>query len=146
MKGQIKLKDKYRLLSNLSNQMKENCDGNNLDPSVEVDKLQELFDKSVGLEKEEAPYVPPKPGPKMTHQELKAMKHTTTNMNAHKVQLFRKVSLVLIRIGFLVKSWFQFKEDPRKVCQQQGHECSHCGLNVPYQHEQPGKQMLNENC
>ena len=140
MKGQIKIKDKYRLLSNLSTQMKENSDGTNVDASVEVDKLQELFDKSVGLEKESQTYMPPEPGPKMTHQELKAMKQTTTNMNAHKVQLFRKVSLVLIRIGFLVKSWFQFKEDPRKVCQQQGHECSHCGLIVPYQQKQAKKE------
>lgn len=132
MEGQIKIPDKYRLLSNLSTQLKENPDETS--QSIELDKLQQLYDKSVGLVKEQPKNVPPKPEPRMTQQELKAMKQTTTNMSAQKVQLIRKVSLLLIRVGFQVKSWFQFKDDPRKVCQQQGHECNHCGLNVPYQH------------
>ena len=100
MNDQVKLEDKYRLLSNLSNQLKEQPLKTAAESNFEVEKLQELFDKAVGIKKEDEVVAPSRSAPRMTHQELKAMKRTSTRMTAHKVKLVQKLSLAMIRVGF----------------------------------------------
>lgn len=103
--------------------------------SLEVKALQELVEKTVGVN-EEVKEAKPGPSPKMTQQELKAMKSVSTRVQEPEVQLIQKISHALVKGWLAIKSWFVYKDAKRKVCQQIGHHCSHCGMTVPFQHEQ----------
>lgn len=74
-------------------------------------------------------------GARMTHQELLAMKVSTSRVEEPRVQLVQGCLGMLLKSALTVKAWFTLKEPRRKVCQQIGHECANCGMRVSFDHE-----------
>lgn len=105
----------------------------------EIEALNQLVEKAKG--------VPPESenqsngqNPRMTKQELKAMKSVSGQIQEPKVKFIQKFSHILVKAWLTVKSWFVYKDAKRKVCQQIGHECANCGMTVPFQHEPEPKR------
>lgn len=126
------LYDKDKLLEELS---KSGTNLENFKPpesNQEVDELHELFGQVVGLQTETEPAKPKERAPRMTHQQLTAMKVVAKKVEDPRVSFMQLFSQSLIQIGCAVKSWFTSNNSARVACQDKGHVCLHCGVNVPY--------------
>lgn len=74
-------------------------------------------------------------GARMTHQELQAMKISSSRVEEPGVQLVQGCLSMLLKSALIVKAWFSPKDPRRKVCQQIGHECANCGMRVSFDHQ-----------
>lgn len=126
--------DKQRLLEELKSASVSSTRLPALENPEHVEALHDLFGQVVGLPKDAEPEVKPK-SPRMTHNELKAMKVVSSKVQDPKVNVIQRVSQSLIQGWCAVQSLFSFT--PRKTnaltCVQNGHECSHCGTKIPYE-------------
>lgn len=133
LKSQNKFVDLERLAYGITNQSSHDKGGS----SQEIEALRELFDASVGINRDclTENQSLKKTTARMTHQELIAMKQRSNKVLEPKIQLWQSLLHGLVKLGLTVKGWFSLRDPRRKVCQQIGHQCSHCGMRVSFQHE-----------
>ena len=126
--------DKERLLKELKSASISSTRLPALENPEHVEALHDLFGQVVGLPKEAEVAVKPK-SPRMTHNELKAMKVVASKVQDPKINIAQRFSQTLIQTWCSIQSLFAFT--PRKTnaltCVQNGHECSHCGTKIPYE-------------
>ncbi len=142
MKNQINTRNKFieleRLAARLSSSQQAEAKVTTVaDTGVEAEALHQLFSAATGGASDQADEAgsQAKPSPRMTHQELLAMKESSSKVGEPRVQLLQSALHMLVKGGLTVKGWFVLRDPRRKVCQQIGHECSHCGMRVSYQSE-----------
>jgi len=124
--------DKQRLLEELATASTSSTRLPALESPEHVEALHELFSEVVGLPKEEE--VAPKPkSPRMTHNELKAMKVVSSKVQETKTPLMQRISQAVIRFGCNVQSLFVAPKANATTCKQSGHVCAHCGTKIGYE-------------
>lgn len=140
MTNEIRTRNKFVEIEKLEGRLKEQSHSSRkshaYSAAPEVESLHQLFDAAVGGVNEQKPAKPqPKGSARMTHQELLAMKESSSKVEEPRVQILQSALHFLVKSGLTVKGWFVLRDPRRKVCQQIGHHCSHCGMIVSYQKE-----------
>ncbi len=96
-----------------------------------LEALHDLFGQAVGISKESE--VPAKPrSPRMTSNELKAMKVASSKVATPNVTMLQAALQFAIRTAFEFKAMFAPRVKTVINCKEAGHYCAHCEKSLPF--------------